>query len=97
MTKEARAKASATLKGRIKSEEHRANMSAAASKGRIMSEETRAKISATKLNKAKPLMTPNGLYPSRRAVVEAAGVTWYAVNCWMRLYPEHYYYIEEAK
>ena len=52
--------------------------------------ETRAKMSATR---EKAVMTPNGLFPSRRAVAQAAGVSASNITHWMKKWPEHYYYV----
>jgi hypothetical protein len=77
-------------KNRLVSPEARARMSARnAFKGKPISEERRAALQAT----ARPLMTPNGLYPNARAVVEASGYSINAVRRWVKKYPEHYYYI----
>jgi hypothetical protein len=90
------AKISARHKGKIISAECRAKMSAA-SKGRPKSPEHRAKISAGHKNKGvgtKPLMTPNGLYPSRKAVAEAANVPFWTVDSWIKKWPQHYFYLD---
>ncbi len=44
----------------------------------------------------KPIMTPNGPFPSLSAVAEAAGVKPGKVWIWMKRWPEHYYYIKEV-
>jgi len=86
---EARAKLSAALKGRIITAEARAKLSAAG-KGRTHSAEHRAKIRAAR---TKPVMTPNGLYPSRKHVAEEAKVNITTIDNWMKKWPDHYYYV----
>jgi hypothetical protein len=44
-------------------------------------------------NRGKQLMTPNGLYPSRSAVANAANVDPTTIKRWIAKWPEHYYYI----
>ena len=67
-----------------KSEEHRAKISAA-NKGR-------KNTWAHKI--CKPMMTPNGLYPSLTAVFKASGVSSRTtIYRWMKKWPEHYYYV----
>jgi len=75
--------------GKPKSAEHKAKLSAAGL-GRKDSAETCAKRSASL---STPVMTPHGLFPSVRAVVEASGAHSRKVRWWMEKYPEHYYYI----
>jgi hypothetical protein len=41
-------------------------------------------------------MTPNGVFPSAKAVAEAAGVTYVTVWNWMKRWPDDYYYIKEV-
>jgi hypothetical protein len=52
--------------------------------------ETIDKIRATKL---KAIMTPNGVFPSRLAVAQAAGVHPTRVSVWVKKWPKHYYYV----
>ena len=67
----------------------------------VDSPETRAKISATVVKKkppsrgsaAKPIMTPNGLFASRKAAAQAANVDPYTINLWMKKFPKEYYYV----
>ena len=40
-------------------------------------------------------MTPNGQYPSQKAVAEAAGVSYQTVWNWMKRWPNDYYYIND--
>ena len=123
-TPDARAKISASQKGRRKgiklsletrakisaarqawvsvnhvSLETRAKMSASQkgkNKGKKRSAETRAKMSANHTRPAaKLLMTPNGLYPSRKAVAKAANVCPETISNWIKKWPEHYYYINK--
>jgi len=89
LTAETRVKLSAAMKGRTQSAEHRAKLGAAR-KGRTHSAEARAKLGAAHV---KPVMTPNGLYPSLKAVREASGVTAPTIRRWMKKWPEHYYYV----
>jgi len=89
LTAEHRAKIGAAKKGRTQSAEHRAKLGAAR-KGRTHSAEARAKLGAAHV---KPVMTPNGLYPSLKAVREASGVTAPTIRRWMKKWPEHYYYV----
>lgn len=62
---------------------------------RVISDETRAKLRKT--SRILDVMTPNGVFPSRAAVARAAGVQPATINRWMKKWPEHYYYIKEAK
>ena len=62
---------------------------------RIISDETRAKLAKT--SRIRDVMTPNGVFPSRVAVARAAGVDGSTIDRWMKKWPEHYYYIKEAK
>ena len=65
------------------------------------SPETLAKISATVVKKkppsrgsaAKPIMTPNGLFPSRKAAAQAANVDPVTINVWLKKWPKEYYYV----
>ena len=83
LSAETRAKISAGLKGRKGWNE-----------GKTLSAEHRAKIIAAK---AKPIITPYGLFPSVRAVAEASGKPIYTVQSWVKKYPEHYYYVKDSK
>lgn len=82
------------MKGRTHSEEARALMSERHSGGpkvgHAVSAETRAKISAIN---SKPVMTPNGVYPSIKAVAEASGFPGHVVRRWLKRFPTHYYFI----
>jgi hypothetical protein len=92
----------AKMTGRTHSAETRAKMSASR-KGKTFSAETRAKIGAAGKGKAisaehrasisKPMMTPNGVFPSKNAVAVAANTTTVTIARWMKKYPEHYYYL----
>ena len=62
---------------------------------RVISDETRAKLSKT--SRIRDVMTPNGVFPSRAAVARAAGVHPKTVDGWMKRWPQHYYYIKDAK
>jgi hypothetical protein len=69
-------------------------------KGKTHTDNSRQKMRDAKLTyhpNRKTIMTPNGLYPSRGDVARAAGVHSSTVDAWMKKWPEHYYYIEEAK
>ena len=69
------------------------------------SPETRAKINATVVKKKppsrekgtgrpfKPVMTPNGLFPSRTAAAQAANVDPATIINWMKKWPKEYYYV----
>jgi hypothetical protein len=90
---ETRAKMSAGNKGRVRSEEYKAKLSAS-NLGKTKSAETRAKISVSKI---RPVMTPNGVYPSLAAVALAAGVSRAVTYDWKKKYPNDYYYIKDSK
>ena len=74
--------------------------------GKKANDETRAKQKATakkrnyspemiaKFTTSKPLrlMTPNGLFPSIKAVCEASGKCEDTIRKWIKKWPEHYYY-----
>ena len=69
-------------------------------RGKIVGEETRKKMSESAKNRqrelnqtGKPIMTPNGIFPSVMEVSRVAGVTYSTVHYWMKKWPEHYYYI----
>ena len=91
-TPERRAKISAQHKGKKLSIETRAKMSKA-QKGRVVSDETRAKMSA-KNGMSRPVMTPNGVFPSWAAVARAANRHSNTINDWRRKWPEHFYVID---
>jgi hypothetical protein len=104
---EQKAKMSASRRGRVLTPDWRAKIGNA-HKGREVSAETRAKLSANyrrpwseessaKLSaiKSTPVMTPNGLFPSRKAVARAAGVGPATITRWMRKWPEHYYFVKK--
>ena len=55
-----------------------------------LSTEQRLKLRAAH---ATPVMTYYGVYPSVRAVAEAAGVSAKVVSGWMKRFPKHYYYV----
>ena len=103
---ETRAKIRAHQKGRKKgplTAEQRAKIGDR-HRGKIVSEATRRKQSESakkrkrELNKTgKPIMTPNGVFPSVMEVSRVAGVTYSTVHYWMKKYPKHYYYIKDAK
>lgn len=83
--------------GKKHSEQARAKMSAKA-KIRVSSEASNAKRRATLLGRSrpdncKPMMTPNGVYPSMKAVVAASGKAEITIRKWMKKWPKHYYYI----
>lgn len=88
---------------KISSDVHKGKVISATTRARIMriqndpqvrakinTPESRAKRSAT-MNT--PVMTYYGVFPSRRAVAEAAGVSCETVRLWMKRYPEYYYYL----
>lgn len=81
-------------KGRVVSATTRAlmvrNMNDPALRAKINTPESRAKRLATM---STPVMTYYGVFPSRRAVAEAAGVSCETVRSWMKKYPDHYYYM----
>jgi hypothetical protein len=76
------------------SPETRAKISAA-NKGRTQTKETRAlmKVNAHKV-RAKPIMTPLGLFPTRHAFAQAANMKPPSVNYWLKKCPEHYFYLD---
>ena len=87
---ETRAKMSGSLKGKVPW-----NL------GIPATDERKVNIALSKIGKEnpkkwKPIMTPNGVFPSQKAVAEAAGVTYVTVWNWMKRWPEHYYYIEKT-
>jgi hypothetical protein len=53
-----------------------------------------AKISATK---SRSFMTPNGVFPSMKAAIEALGTYKGKMYHLMKVYPTQYYFIKEAK
>jgi transposase-like protein len=69
------------------SDETRAQMRASRSQ---LDKEVRLKLSNAKL---KPIMTPNGVFPSRSAVAAAADVNATTVSRWLKKFPNDYYYI----
>jgi hypothetical protein len=73
ISKEHRAKISATTTGRSKTPEHRAKIGAG-NKGKTVSEETRANMRAAQAKLLRAVMTPTGPYPSKRHAAEAMGV-----------------------
>jgi hypothetical protein len=86
---ETRAKMSRSLKGRE-----------VWNKGIPATEERKANIALSKIGKElpkkwKPIMTPNGVFPSAKAVAAAAGVTYVTVWNWMKRWPNDYYYIDK--
>jgi len=109
VSEETRAKLREINRGRRHSDETRARNSeanrrawATTRKDYQHSDETRAKMSkASKLRKrelnvtGKPIMTPNGVFPSIMEVSRVAGVSYYTVHYWMRKWPEHYYIINK--
>lgn len=96
-SKETRDRFSKMRKGVPLSEQHRINVIAASArrKGVPLTGERLTKI---KIAPCKKTMTPNGVFPSLKAVAEAAGVSTVTIRKWMKKWPEHYYYItKEAK
>lgn len=73
--------------------EHNAKI-AAGNKGKFVSDETRARQSASM---STPVMTPHGLFPSVRAVVEASGYNKRYVYRWMKKYPNDFYYVNKGE
>jgi len=100
---ETRAKLREINLGKPKSAETLAKLSASGKgKPKPKSAEHRAKLSASKKGKlnggnSKPIMTPNGIYPSHSAVQRAAGVSEPTVYRWMKKWPEHYYYLDKQR
>lgn len=95
-SEETRAKISEKGKGKVLSEEHRAKISAANKGihlGRTLSLEHRTQLA----QRAGKVMTPHGVFPSVRAVSEAAQVGVYCVRSWMKKFPEHYYYVTKGE
>lgn len=86
------------MKGRTHTAEARAKMSerhnGGPKVGHAVSDETRAKISAIN---SKPVMTPNGAYPSIKAVAEASGFPGHTVRRWLKRFPDQYYFITKAQ
>ena len=88
---ETRAKSSGSLKGKE-----------TWNKGIPHTDQAKANISKSKKGKpnthlCKPLMTPNGVFPSAMAVADAAGVSYVTVWNWMKRWPEDYYYLDVSK
>ena len=66
-----------------------------ANKGRTHSTETRALMRANAHRvRAKQLMTPLGLFPTRHAFAQAANMKPQSVNYWLKKCPEHYFYLD---
>jgi len=87
---ETRAKMSASLKGR---EVWNKGVPATETRKENIS---RAKTGKANPKKCKPIMTPHGVFPSQKAVAEAAGVSCVTVWNWMKRWPDQYYYIKEV-
>jgi len=85
-----------TRNGHHHTDEARAKISAAF-KGKKRSEEAKAAMRAAHALRAKPVMTPHGLFPSVRAVAEASGQESRTVRFWIRQYPKHYYYVSKGE
>jgi hypothetical protein len=88
---ETRAKMSDSLKGKE-----------SWNKGIPHTDQAKANISKSKKGKpnahlCKPLMTPNGVFPSAVAVATAAGVSYVTVWNWIKRWPEHYYYLDKKE
>jgi hypothetical protein len=110
VSEETRAKLRARPK-QVVSEETRAKLREAGKKawattrkGYVVSEEARAKMSQAKKGRrrplnvtGKPIMTPNGIFPSVMQVSRVAGVSYDRVHYWMKKWPQHYYYIKDSK
>lgn len=47
--------------------------------------------------RCKPIMTPKGLFSSRKEAVVALGVSTATIAYWMEKSPEHYYYINKGE
>ena len=65
----------------------------AAHKGLKYNTTTYKKRTDGKPRNCKKMMTPNGLYPTLKAVVEASCQSAYIIRSWMKKWPEHYYYV----
>jgi hypothetical protein len=83
--------------GKTLSDEHRAKISAS-EKGKTVSAETRAKISANspKIN-SKPIQTPLGQFPSKKAAAEAHGFSPQYMDVKMKKFPTEYYYVSKGE
>ena len=93
-SKEAVAKRSAKLKGRPVTSEVYAKMLITNEKQRNVSKPfSEEHLANLRLKKCKPMMTPHGLFPSKAAVIKAAGVAPATVNKWLKKFPNDYYYI----
>jgi plasmid stability protein len=100
---EHRSNISAAKKGKPVSDEHRAKIAAALT-GRKRPEELCLKIRGLRRSKetcelmtavrGTPVMTPNGVFPSVRAVAEAAGRGHDTIRKWMKWWPSDYYYLD---
>jgi hypothetical protein len=94
LTEEHRAK----LKGRERTDTHRARLSAAG-KGRKPSIETRAKQSQAALNRegagnnAKRIHTPFGVFDSAKIAAEKLGVAYCTIGRRMIKDPKNYYFV----
>jgi hypothetical protein len=94
---EFRAQMSKLHKGKKLSPEHR-DAIIKANIGKKMSAEFCDNLSKAKAaywaERVRPLMTPNGLFPSRVAVAKEAKVTPQTVDNWIKKWPQHYFYLE---
>ena len=99
-SEETRKKMSAARKGRMLSEETRKKISAAkkgrpaTNRGVPQSEETRKKISANN-KKSRPMMTPQGIFPSAAEAARALGIGRNNLYYWIEVSKKsEYYYLD---
>jgi len=104
-SEETRRKIGDASRGRIVSEETRRKLSES-HKGRkvVVTEEARRRMSETQIaiNQNLPIMTPNGIFISRKALKERLVADGYKeanarIREWFKLYPNDYYYIKDKK
>ena len=75
------------------SPETRAKISATVVKKKPPSQEKRGGYDRQSIGLVKPIMTPNGLFASRKAAAQAANVDPATINLWMKKFPKEYYYV----
>jgi hypothetical protein len=75
------------------SEERRANISAGAVKRWANTSVRYTDIAGAA--RRKPVMTPQGVFPSRISAAKALDITDQKLDSWMKRYPDQYYYINQ--
>ena len=64
--------------------------------GQKHTDETLAKMRASALARRRQVMTPHGIFAAVADVAQAANVNISAVYRWIKVYPEHYYFLEKC-